>query len=47
MTLSRRSAIHFLVLIIFAVWMTVFVLEKAQEAVEEIDRLNQSYLSTR
>lgn len=44
MTPARRSAIHFLVLIVFAVWTTVFVLGKAQEAIQEIEKLNQSYL---
>lgn len=37
---SRRSALHFGVFIVFALWMTIFVLARAQEAVEEIERLS-------
>lgn len=37
--ISRRSLLHFAVLIIYAIGMTLFLLQKAEEAIQEINRL--------
>ncbi len=38
---DQRSALHFFVFIIIAVWITVFILNKAEEAVAEIQKLSE------
>jgi len=47
--LNKRSALNFVVFVAFALGMTIFILNKAEQAIEEIKRLNDApvYLGQR
>jgi len=44
---TRRSSLHFLVFLIFVVSVTIFLLDKINEAVAEIENLDEIYYAKR